>query len=100
MRWSNNNGNYLESYDDNLTNTALKRDKTQTDKYAIRIYHECEGKIEKSVLRIAVWHHEACRVMTNGDPEGRIFLSYPHTNNGFFFLAHQCFYLFIYFILK
>ena len=25
-------------------------------------------------------------MMTNGDPEGRIFLSYPHTNNGFFFL--------------
>ena len=24
-------------------------------------------------------------MMTNGDPEGRIFLSYPHTNNGFFF---------------
>ena len=24
--------------------------------------------------------------MTNGDPEGRIFLSHPHTNNGFFFL--------------
>ena len=24
--------------------------------------------------------------MTNGDPEGRIFLFYPHTNNGFFFL--------------
>ena len=22
----------------------------------IRIYHECEGRIEKSVLRIAVWH--------------------------------------------
>ena len=43
----------------------------------IRIYHECEGMIEKSVRRIAVWHHEACRVMTNGDPEGRIFLSYP-----------------------
>ena len=50
----------------------------------IRIYHECEGRIEKSVLRIAVWHHETCRVMTNGDPEGRIFLSYPQTNNGFF----------------
>ena len=45
----------------------------------IRIYHECEGKIEKSVLRIALWHHEACRVMTNGDPEGHIFLSYPYT---------------------
>ena len=75
----------------------------------IRIYHECEGrkeksiprdhrlaslgksKIEKSVPRIAVWHHEACRVMTNGDPEGRIFLSYLHTNNGFFFLLTTVF---------
>ena len=52
----------------------------------IRINHECEGRIEKIVLMIAVWHHEACRVMANGDPEGRIFLSYPHPNNGFFFL--------------
>ena len=41
----------------------------------IRIYHECEGRIEKSVRRITIWHHEACRVMTKGDPEGRIF--YP-----------------------
>ena len=50
----------------------------------IRIYHECEGRIEKPVPRIAVWYEEACRVMTNGDPEARIFLSYSHTNNGFF----------------
>ena len=42
----------------------------------IRIYHECESRIEKSVPRIAVWHHEACRVTTNGDPGVRIFLSY------------------------
>ena len=35
---------------------------------SIRIYHEFEGRIEKSVLRIAVWHHEACRVMISGDP--------------------------------
>ena len=67
-----------------------------------RIDHECEGCIEKSVPRIVVWHHEACRVMTNGDPEGRILLSYPHTNNGFFFLLTTIFvyvfiYLFIYF---
>ena len=34
----------------------------------ITIDHECEGRIEKSVPRIAVWHHEACRVMTIGDP--------------------------------
>ena len=59
----------------------------------IRINHECEGRIEKSVPRIAIWHHEACRVMTNSDPEGWIFLSYPHTNNGFFFIAHHFFYL-------
>ena len=55
----------------------------------IRIYHVCNGGIEKSVPRITDWHHEACRVMTNGDPEGRIFLSHPHTNNGFFFLAQH-----------
>ena len=64
----------------------------------IRIYHECEGRIDKSVPMIAVWHNEACRVMTNGDNEGRICLSYPHTNNGFFFLLTTVFiYLFIYF---
>ena len=58
--------------------------------------------MEKSVQRIAIWHHEACRVMTNGDPEGRIFVSYPHMNNGFFFLRITAFiYSFIYlFILK
>ena len=56
----------------------------------IRIYHECEGRI-KSVSRIAVWYHEACRVMTNGDPEGRICLSYPHTNSGSFFLLTTIF---------
>ena len=30
-------------------------------------------------------------MMTNGAPEGRIFLSYPHTNNGFFFLLTTVF---------
>ena len=52
----------------------------------IRINLEFEGWIEKSVLRITVWHQKACRVMTNGDREGQIFLSHPHTNNGFVFL--------------
>ena len=41
----------------------------------ISISHECEGGIEKTVSRIIYWHHEACRVMTNVDPEGHIF--YP-----------------------
>ena len=35
-------------------------------------------------------------MMTKGDPEGQIFLSYPHTNNGFFFLL-PTFCLFTYF---
>ena len=61
----------------------------------IRIYHECEGRIEKSVTRIAIWHHKACQMMTKGDPKGRIFLSYPHTNNGFFPCSPL--FLFIYF---
>ena len=52
----------------------------------MRTYHECEGRIEKSVPRVTVWQHKACRMMTNGDPKGQNFLSYPHTNNEFFFL--------------
>ena len=59
----------------------------------IRIYDECEGYIEKSVPRIAVWHHEACRVMTNGDFKGHIFQSYSHTNNEFFFLLTTVFFI-------
>ena len=47
----------------------------------IRIYHECEGGIEKSILRITIWHHEASQVMIKGDRKGTIFLSNPHTNN-------------------
>ena len=30
-------------------------------------------------MKIAVRHHEACPVMTNGDSEGKKFFSYPHT---------------------
>ena len=60
------------------------------------------SRIEKSVPRITVWHREACRVMTNGDPEGQIFLSYTHTNNGFFScsLLVLFIYSFIYFLKK
>ena len=54
----------------------------------VRIYHVCELWRDKSVLRITVWHHEACRVMTNGAPEGQIFASHDHTNSGFFFLLN------------
>ena len=53
----------------------------------IRIYHDCEGGIEKSFPRITDWHHEACRVKTVGGREGRIFLSHPHTNIRFVFFC-------------
>ena len=49
------------------------------------IHNEYEGGIEKSVPRITDWHPEACRVMTIFDPEGRVFLSQPHTHDGYFF---------------
>ena len=45
----------------------------ERSKWNIRIYHECEGWIEKSVL-IILWHHKACLIMTTGDHEGWIFL--------------------------
>ena len=56
---------------------------TMSQKHTIRIHHECEGRIEKSVPRD---HRLSSLSMTNDDPEGQIFLSYPHTTNGFFFL--------------
>ena len=54
-----------------------------------------KGQIENPVLRNTIWHHEACRVMPNGDPEGQIFLSHPHKNNGFLFLYTIEFHIFI-----
>ena len=54
--------------------------------YTIRIYREYEGGLENFALRITVWYHKACLVMTNGEPRGRIFRSHPRMNNGFFFL--------------
>ena len=35
---------------------------------------------------MTVKHHKAFGVMINGDPQGQIFISHPHTNNRFFFL--------------
>ena len=55
----------------------------------IRIHHECEGGIEKSVSRIADWHHEACRVMTNGDHEGQISFSCSPLNTAFYIRKHE-----------
>ena len=62
---------------------------TENEKFKkIRINHEGECWIEKSVQKIADWDNQACQVFTNGDREGQIFLSHSHTNYGFFFLHH------------
>ena len=73
---------------DNTTVTATVRESLIKDQVQIlvRIYHESKGGIEKSVPRIMVWHREACRVMTNDDPEGWIFYSYGL----FFLLTMKC----------
>ena len=63
--------------------------------YNISIHHEYEGGIEKSVPRITDWHHEACRVMTIVDREGWIFLSHPHTHDGYYFLLTTKYLIFI-----
>ena len=42
----------------------------------IRILHECQVWIDKSVLRVTVWHHEAHRVMPNCDPRDRFVYPY------------------------
>ena len=42
----------------------------------IRIHHECKVGLEKPLLSITDWHHEACRVMASRALEGRIFLSH------------------------
>ena len=50
----------------------------------IRIQLEYEDGIEKSVWGISDYYQEACQVMTNTDPEGWNFLTYPHTINRYF----------------
>ena len=57
----------------------------------IIIYPKGEGQIEKSVWRITLWHHEFCRVMTNGESEGQIFLSTSDTYHGFIFILTSWF---------
>ena len=58
---------------------------------SIIIYHECVGRMEKSVPRITVWHQEACRLMANGGHEGRIFRSHPYTYNMYIKYRIICF---------
>ena len=42
----------------------------------IRILHECQVLIDKSVPRVTFWHHEARRVMPNCDPRDRFVYPY------------------------
>ena len=52
----------------------------------IRIFHECEVRIEKSVRGSLLGITRLCRVMPNSDPEGQSFLSEPNNHERFFSL--------------
>ena len=52
----------------------------------IRIFHECEVQIEKSVWGSLFGITRLCQVMPNSDTEGRIFLSAPNNHDRCFFL--------------
>ena len=56
-----------------------------------RIYHECEGRIKKICPEDRRLASQGLPSDDKGDPGGRIFLSYPHTNNGFFSLLTTVF---------
>ena len=56
----------------------------------IRIYHEFVDRIDNSVPRFTVWHHEASRVMPNSDPRDRFV--YPFLKfmlNSFLLFLHR-----------
>ena len=85
----------IDSYKNHLL--ALLRAQSRIMAYRVgttRIYHECEGWIEKFVLRIALTT-KGLLSDENSDPEGQIFLSHSHTNNRFFFLLIIRFTVFI-----
>ena len=48
----------------------------------IKIHDECQVGIEKSVLRVTDWHHEACQVITRDVCAAVCFLSFPHSGTG------------------
>ena len=52
----------------------------------LMIFNGCEVRIENSVTRVTVRHHQACRVMPNSYPEWRNFHFLPNSHYGFFFL--------------
>ena len=65
---------------------SMRCSRPEIIKNNIRIYHKCEGRVEKFILMITVWNHQACGVMTNCDHKEWIFLSNPRTNNRIFSL--------------
>ena len=52
----------------------------------IRIHHKFVDRIDNSVPRVTVLHHEALPSDAKQWPEGQNCLSYPQTHVGFFFL--------------
>ena len=62
--------------------------------HLIKICDWCEGKIEKSIRRITIWHQEASRGLSSDpdcDSKRQIFLYTPNTHDKFFSLAQLSF---------
>ena len=62
----------------------------------IRIHYECEGGIEKIVLRINFWHHEACQVRQTLIPSEGFF--YPTLTR--IMVSFSCSQVILHFMLK
>ena len=39
------------------------------EKYIKNLFYGCEVQIENSVIKVTVWHQEACQVMQNSYPK-------------------------------
>ena len=59
-------------FDNDLETTSFLQHPVRT----IRILHECQVWIDKSVPRVTFGHHEARRVMPNCDPRDRFVYPY------------------------
>ena len=64
----------------------LEENRPQDSQKNIRIWHECEVRMDKSVPRVTVWHREALSSDAKQIPEGQICPPVPNTNNRFVFL--------------
>ena len=67
------------TWDNCSTSLGKPRDATLLTELSIWTTQPLQRQMEKFVQRVTVWHHKACWVMLNSDPDGWILLSTSHT---------------------